>query len=129
MQLIINDSDGKSYKMEVPKEKEALFIGKKVGSKIEGIFLGLEGYVLEITGGSDKTGTPIRPSLEGSEKRYVLISEGPGIRKRKKTKGLRLRKSVRGKQISQDIVQVNSKVIQKGTKPLSELFPKTEKKE
>ena len=41
----------------------------------------------------------------------------------KSSKGLRLRKTVRAKIISQDIVQINMKVLKEGNKKLLEIFP------
>jgi len=49
--------------------------------------------------------------------------------KSKSTKGLRLRKTVRGDTISDDIAQVNLVVKKQGNKALSEILGKEEKKE
>ena len=43
-------------------------LGKRIGDVVDGLFVGegektLSGYKLEITGGSDKTGTPMRRDL------------------------------------------------------------------
>ena len=38
-------------------------------------------------------------------------------------KGMRLRKTVRGKVISPSIIQINLKIIKEGNKKLSEIFP------
>ncbi|MBA7703749.1 hypothetical protein ES703_112542 [subsurface metagenome] len=40
-----------------------------------------------------------------------------------KPKGLRLRKTVRGRVISPEIVQINLKILKEGGKKLSEIFP------
>jgi small subunit ribosomal protein S6e len=59
-----------------------------------------------------------------------LLSGPPGFHPRKK--GERRRKTVRGNTISEDIVQINTKIVKKGEKPLEELIPvkpKEEKKE
>ncbi len=44
-----------------------------------------------------------------------------------KPEGLRLRRTVRGKTISPEIVQINLKVLKHGNKPLSEIFPEQNK--
>ncbi|MEM3372873.1 MAG: 30S ribosomal protein S6e [Candidatus Anstonellales archaeon] len=124
MHLVISDSDGKSYRLEVPKEKEAFFVGKKIGEKFDATIFGLEGYTLEITGGSDKIGTPMRSDVSGTGRKKIILDYGVGQRQ----KGIRKRKMIAGNTISLDIVQINSKVIKKGTKPLNELI-KMEKKE
>jgi hypothetical protein len=42
---------------------------------------------------------------------------------RNKPKGLRLRKTVRGNTISNDIIQINLKITKEGSKKLSDIFP------
>ena len=64
------DNDGRSYNMSVSGNNLSQFLGKKIGDVVDGIFVGegeqtLAGYKLEITGGSDKTGTPMRSDLSG----------------------------------------------------------------
>ncbi|MEM5853975.1 MAG: S6e family ribosomal protein, partial [Candidatus Aenigmatarchaeota archaeon] len=82
---------------------------------------GLPGYVLKITGGTDKDGFPMHPSVEGSVKKRVLLSEPPCFHPKKK--GERRRKTVRGNTISSDIVQINVKMVKKGEKSVEELIP------
>jgi small subunit ribosomal protein S6e len=57
----------------------------------------------------------------------VLLAEGPGFQPR--AKGQRRRKLVRGSRISDDIVQINAKIVKRGAKPIEEIFPKGEAKE
>jgi small subunit ribosomal protein S6e len=97
------------------KEPEALaLIGKKIGDIVDGTALGLEWKKLMITGGSDKSGIPMRPDIEGPRKVYILTGKGVGLKKlRGKTeKGYRKRILVRGNQINSDIYQINLKVIE-----------------
>lgn len=113
--LNIGDPDsGKTTTVEV-KEPEALsLIGKRIGDVIDGSLLGLEWKELLITGGSDKSGIPMRPDIEGPRKTYIFTGRGVGLRKAKgKTKsGYRKRILVRGNQINSDIYQINIKVIE-----------------
>ena len=44
-----------------------------------------------------------------------------------KPKGLRLRRTVAGRAISPETVQINLKVLKHGNKPLSEVFPEQNK--
>jgi len=117
----ISDSKGKSWKIET--ESESLS-GKFVGEKIDGkeISPDLEGYKLEITGGSDTAGFPLARDVEGIGLRKVLLTKGWGMRLNK-PKGLRLRKTVRGKVISSAVVQINMKVIEEGSRKLDAVFP------
>ena len=51
-----------------------------------------------------------------------------GVKKKgSKPKGLRLRKTVRGKIISPAIVQINLKLLKEGGKKLQEIFPEQNK--
>ena len=123
MKLVIADpKSGKSYGLDVQKNAESALIGKKMGDKVEGGEFGAEGYVIEITGGSDTAGFPIRRDVSGPRRVGVILSSGTGYHGKKK--GVRAKRNVRGNIISDQIMQVNSKVIQAGSKPLEELFPK-----
>lgn len=118
----------KSYQVEVDQTKAVGIIGKKIGEEFNGEIIGLPGYKLVITGGTDKDGFPMHPSLPGPGRRKLLLAEPPGFHPTKK--GERRRKTVRGNTISEDIVQINCKIIQKGEKALEELIgKKAEKKE
>lgn len=138
----IGAKNGKTYKFETEsKEPE----GKELHQKILGKDLdlssdlsGLEDYEFEITGTSDKAGFTSLESVPGTGLKRVLLSYEKGMKKRPKRegkkkrsnytpKGLRLRKTVRGKVISQDIVQINLKIIKEGKKSLEEVFPEQNK--
>lgn len=126
MKIVYSDrKTGKSAQREVPKEKEALLIGRKMKEQIDGSIIGLEGYKLEITGLSDQTGAPSRPEIEGTRKAWPLLSSGPGIRKPKK--GERRKRLIRGNTIGPDTVQINTVIVEYGSAPIDEIF-KTEKK-
>ena len=104
-------------------EKDADFsIGKAIGDKIEWKELGNEfdGYEFEITGGSDIAGFPLSKDVEGIGLKRVLLTRGWGMHD--KRKGVRLRKTVRGKVISDKTVQINMKVLKEGKKKLEEIF-------
>ena len=94
---------------QVDKEAPSL-VGLKIGDSFDGSVLGLEGFKLQITGGSDKDGFPMRPDLIGPGRKKALLSSGTGFRSTKK--GLRRRKYIRGNTISQDIMQINLKVLE-----------------
>jgi small subunit ribosomal protein S6e len=123
MKIVISDTKtGKSYGVDLPKDKEGSLIGKKIGDKLEGGAVGADGFELQITGGSDLAGFPMRADVSGPRRVGVTIASGTGIRKQKK--GMRAKRNVRGNIISDQIVQINAKVLTPGSKPLEELFPK-----
>ncbi len=105
---ISDPQEGRSWQVE--KEATPL-IGTELGEVFNGSLVGLEGYSLEVTGGSDEEGFPMRKGVNGSGLRRVLMSDGPGYRP--EDSGVKRRKSVRGEVISEDIVQVNVKVVDK----------------
>jgi small subunit ribosomal protein S6e len=131
--LNLSEKSGKTYKLET--ESEAL-IDKELHDKINGkeISKDLEGYEFEITGASDSSGFTAMENVQGIALKKVLLGYGKAMHKRSKKegkkkrsnpkpKGLRLRKTVRGKVISPAIVQINLKVLKQGSKKLSEIFP------
>jgi len=123
MKIVIGDpKSGKCYGLEIPKDKESEFIGKKIGDKLEGGLVGADGYELVITGGSDLAGFPMRHDVSGARRVKVVLSTGAGFRYL--GKGIRAKRNVRGNLISDQIMQVNAKVVKPGSKPLEELFPK-----
>ncbi|MBN1763131.1 MAG: 30S ribosomal protein S6e [Methanomicrobia archaeon] len=124
MQIVISDSKtGKAYKVEgKDAEANALFIGKRIGEVVDADILGLGGYALEITGGSDKQGMPMRKDVAGPVRKRILITDPPGYQP--KEQGKRRRKSVRGNEISTEISQINLIVKDYGKKSLAELLAK-----
>jgi small subunit ribosomal protein S6e len=117
--VVINDpKTGKSYKKEISGTKANSLIGKRIKEEIDGVFVGLPGYRLQITGGTDKDGFPMRPNLQGSVRKKLLLTGGIGFHP--KRKGMRKRKMVRGNTISADIVQINMKIVGYGPKPIEE---------
>ncbi|MHA2064136.1 MAG: 30S ribosomal protein S6e [Candidatus Thorarchaeota archaeon] len=121
--LVISDpEDGKAIQYELDDAKTNALVGKSVGDIVEGDVLGLPGYKLKITGGSDRSGFPVRPDVHGSGKKRILIRGPPGFKS--KRKGIAKRKTVRGRELSSDISQVNMRIEEKGSTPLEELVLK-----
>ena len=55
------------------KDKQAQpLVGLKIGDVFDGTVLGLGGKI-RITGGSDKSGVPMRQDVHGGVKKYVLL--------------------------------------------------------
>lgn len=123
----IGTKEGKTYTLEIPKEKEMLIVGKRIGEVVDGNDFGLPGYKLKLSGGSDSSGIPMRGDVSGQRKTKVFIADRPGLRP--KRKGERRRKTVRGAVFSTETVQVNAQVVEQGSIPLEEILGKKEKKE
>ncbi len=123
--LVVSDSKtGKAYNIDIAGPKTTKFVGHAIGTEVDGEAAGLTGYTLVITGGSDKDGVPMRGDLPGPGRRKVLVSGGIGYHP--KADGMRKRKTLRGAEVTADLVQVNAMVKEYGPKPIEELVPKTE---
>ena len=120
-------SDGAKAWQAEKDQKDCPVLGRRIGDKFPADFLGLEGYELLITGGSDNDGCPMRRDIDGIGRRRIMLTKGVGFNARKK--GLRRRKAVRGNTISPDTCQINCMVAKKGAKPLEDVFGKREGKE
>jgi len=110
--VIANPKAGKAEQVEVSGEAALRLIGLKIGDVFDGSIVGRPGLKLKITGGSGKAGEPMLPFLPGGVKRYVLLSGPPGFHPRER--GERRRKFVRGNVITEDIVQVNTVIVEGG---------------
>ncbi len=140
IQLVINDAStflgtGISAKFEIEEEdKKAYLYGKKVGEEIDGAPLGFPGYKFKIRGGSDIAGFPHIKGIPGPGLKQVLKSRPPGYRPRKykvekKTggykiinlKGVKIKKTVRGEELSERTRQVNLIIIERTGKKIEEM--------
>ncbi len=116
----------KTYQLEIDQDKAIGLIGKKLGENFNGDLIGLNGYELQLRGGTDKDGFPMHTQLHGSGRKRLVLSAPPCFHP--KIKGQRRRKMVRGNTLSRDIVQINCKVVKVGKKLLVELVGKKEPK-
>lgn len=98
-----------AFQIRVSEDVASRFIGLKIGDRVDGRLIGLPNITLEIRGGSDLAGFPMRLDVEGAVKKYILLSSGPGFKP--KEKGERRRKLIRGNTISPDIVQINTVIV------------------
>jgi small subunit ribosomal protein S6e len=123
--FVINDvKTGKSYQKVLDSD---VFLGKKIGDKIQGSIVGLKNYDLVISGGSDKSGFPMRKDIEITGRKKILSQKSVGIKINEK--GKRIRKTVRGSIISDQTAQINLKVEKYGTETIAKLLGIEEKKE
>ncbi len=126
-QVVVNDTkNGKSHKVEVTGHHANSLIGKKIGDEVDGIFVSLPGYKLQITGGTDKDGFPMRKDFPGLGRRRLLLSDSLGYHPTEK--GMRKKRSVCGNTVNQNTVQINMKVTKHSSKPIDSIL-KTDKSE
>ena len=116
---IVNDvKTGKSYNVTVSGHHANSLIGKSIGEVVDGIFVGLPGYKIKITGGSAGNGTPMRSDLPGTKRVKLLLSDSKGFHE--KYPGQRKRTAIRGSTVSAEIVQINMAVAEYGPKSIEE---------
>lgn len=127
--FVIGGKDGKCYQTEKEQKEAEFLIGKKLGETIDASFLGMDGYQIKITGGSDQDGFPMRADMQGAQRKRILVTKGAGFKSKKKTKkglmkvhGMRKKKTIRGNTIDKDIAQINCKVVKEGSVPLQDVF-------
>lgn len=108
--VVISDSNGKSISQELKDKVASPLLGLKIGDIIDSNVIGINGGKMQITGGSDKSGTPMRPDLHGGVKKYILLARGIGMRNR--NPGIRIRKLIRGSMVTEEIYQLNCKLLE-----------------
>ncbi len=117
--LVISEA-AVSLARTVADPQAAGFLGKRVGETIGGELFGAAGYTFRITGGTDKSGFALRPDVPGARQTRLYVGDGFGFDAPRD--GMRKRRTYRGNTISEDTVQINLVVEQKGPKPLAELL-------
>ena len=104
--MTISDIKGKSQTKELKDSDANPLLGLQIGNESDATIVGLAGK-LKITGGSDKSGVPMRGDIHGAARKYVLLTKGVGLSEAEK--GERVRKLIRGNTISEEIYQINCK--------------------
>jgi small subunit ribosomal protein S6e len=114
--IIVSDPQaGTSKVVEVEEARAAPFIGRKIGETMDGAVVDMAATKVQIMGGSDKDGVPMRPNVHGGVRRRVVLSGGVGFKAKKD--GERKRKAVRGNIVTDEIVQLNLKIVGQPSKP------------
>lgn len=111
--VVSEPKSGKTKQLELNEDQSESLHSKKIGEKLDGATVGLDGYELEIRGGSDDSGFPMRKDADGNLRRKILAVSGVGLKSR--GKGIRTRKSVAGNTIGEKTAQVNLKVLKIGS--------------
>jgi len=104
--LTISDIKGKSVSKELKDSDANVLLGLQLGNETDAAIVGLSGK-LKLTGGSDKSGVPMRNDIHGAARKQVLLSKGVGLQNAET--GQRKRKLMRGNTVSEEIYQVNCK--------------------
>ncbi|MFT4883897.1 MAG: small subunit ribosomal protein S6e [Natronomonas sp.] len=119
-QVVVGDEDGTTYSFEVDGQDANRFIGRSIGETVDGDAVGLTGYELEITGGSDTSGRPMREDVSGQDTAEILLEGGVGFEP--SVDGERKRVTVRGAEISDDTRQINASIVEQGEESIEDLL-------
>ncbi len=110
--LVMNDPENKkTYQIALDEKKSENFINLSIGNKFDCSVIGIRGYEIKITGGSDIAGFPMKKGIH-QERAGVLVGDG---RDRK-------RRTFGGENINKNTSQVNAKIIKKGDVPIEKIL-------
>lgn len=119
--VVVGDPEtGATYQREAADQDANRFLGRSIGEEVDGDAVGLEGYTLEITGGSDAAGRPMRSDVAGPNLKEVLLTGGTGYNPARD--GERKRLTVRGRQVSDEVSQINASIVARGEQSVDDLF-------
>ena len=126
--VIVSDPEtGTSKVVELEEARATPLIGRKIGEIVDGSIVDLAGQKAKVTGGSDKDGFPMRPSVHGGVRRRIVLGKGVGFNP--SNEGMRKRKTIRGNVITDEIVQINMRIVEKQPKQVKEGKKLKEKKQ
>jgi small subunit ribosomal protein S6e len=117
---VSDPEDGTTYQVDVSDQDANRFAGREIGEEADGAAVDLDGYTLEVTGGSDDAGRPMRADVAGSTLTELLLEGGTGYNPDRE--GERKRVTVRGREISDATRQINAKVVARGDTPVADLL-------
>jgi small subunit ribosomal protein S6e len=117
---VSDPESGMTYQVDVSDQDANRFIGKEIGEDVDGSAVGLDGYTLELTGGSDNAGRPMREDVRGPNLKSILLEGGTGYKPSRD--GERKRVTVRGREVSDDTRQINAKITEHGSGGVDELL-------
>ena len=120
-QVVVADPDsGATFQRDIDGQDANRFIGKEIGQTVGGDAVGLDGYEVEITGGSDNAGRPMRDDVNGPALKEVMLEGGTGFNPERD--GERKRVTVRGKEVSDDVAQLNVAISEHGEESVEDLL-------
>ncbi|EMA48335.1 30S ribosomal protein S6e [Halococcus morrhuae DSM 1307] len=118
--VVADPEDGAAYQNAVEGQDANRFIGRSIGEEVDGDAVGLDGYTLELTGGSDTAGRPMREDIAGPALNAVLLSGGTGFKPTRD--GERKRVTVRGREVGDETQQINATITARGDRSIDELL-------
>lgn len=117
---VADPDSGRTYQIDVDGQDANRFMGRELGDEVTGDAVGLDGYTLKLTGGSDTAGRPLRPDVRGPDLKSVLLEGGVGYEPSRD--GERKRVTVRGREISDEVRQINASIVGRGSGDVEDLL-------
>jgi len=105
--IVVGDDAGDTRQFDVDGQDANRFLGREIGDEVDGAAVGVDAD-LTLTGGSDKAGRPMREEVPGAELKELLLEGGVGYKPSRD--GERKRVTVRGRQVSEETVQINARL-------------------
>jgi small subunit ribosomal protein S6e len=118
--VVADPDDGATYQLDATDQDANRFIGRELGEEVDGSAVGLDGYTLELTGGSDTAGRPMRGDVLGADLKEILTAGGTGYNPSRE--GERKRVTVRGREVSDETRQINAKITERGSEAVEDLL-------
>jgi small subunit ribosomal protein S6e len=119
--VAVSDPDsGETHQIDVADQDANRFMGRELGEEVDGSAVGLDGYTLELTGGSDDAGRPMREDVAGTALSELLLEGGTGYHPERD--GERKRVTVRGREISDATRQINAAIVERGDEAVADLL-------
>ena len=122
--VVADPEEGTAYQRAVEGQDANRFVGRSIGDEVDGSAVGLDGYTVELTGGSDTAGRPMREDIAGPALNAVLLSGGTGFNPTRD--GERKRVTVRGREVGEETRQINATITARGDQSVDELFGEDE---
>jgi len=117
---VSDPESGHTYQIEVDGQDANRFIGRELGKEVDAGAVGLDGYTVELTGGSDTAGRPMRSDVRGVQTKSIMSDGGVGFEPT--TDGERKRITIRGREVSDETRQINAKIVGRGSDDVEELL-------
>ncbi len=111
---------GETHQIDVAEQDANRFVGREIGEEVDGGAVGLDGFTLEITGGSDDAGRPMRGDVRGQALSELLLEGGTGYNPSRD--GERKRVTVRGREIGDATRQINAQISAHGDGDVADLL-------
>ncbi|WP_267641770.1 30S ribosomal protein S6e [Haloarchaeobius amylolyticus] len=119
--VVADPETGATHQLEAEEQDANRFMNKEIGDTVDGAAVGLDGCTLEITGGSDDAGRPMRADIAGAQLKEVLMKE-QSVGYNPDRPGQRKRLTIRGRVVSDATSQINTKVVETGEQSVAELL-------